>query len=162
MSNSTVVAAIIAAAAAVIAACFGLYQAEIADRQNTWEAELRRRDSRLETYQKAIDLLTDFGWRIRGDKPYDIENEFTIPFVRAANRVRVHGSPASVAAMDEVQRALDKMNHAKTESERNAAEIAFNVGLDDLVIAARDDVGPKKEDGLPVVPFIPGAGPRTQ
>jgi hypothetical protein len=161
MSDKTILAAIIAAAAAVIAACFGLYQGELSARQNAWEVELRRRDSRLETYQKAIDLLTDFGWR-SNDKDYDVVHEFSIPFVRAANRVRVHGSPASVAAMDEVQRALDKMNHAKTESEQNAAETAFDVGLDDLVIAARDDVGPKKEDGLPVVPFMPGAGPRTQ
>jgi len=161
VSDNTVVAAIIAATAAVIAACFGLYQGELSASQNAWEVELRRRDSRLETYQKAIDLLTDFGWR-SNDKDYDVVHEFSIPFVRAANRVRVHGSPASVAAMDEVQLALDKMNHAKTESEKEAADIAFNAGLDDLVIAARDDVGPEKVDGLPVVQFIPGAGPRTE
>jgi len=162
VSENTVVAAIIAGTAAVLAAGFGLFQGELGNRQNTWEAELRRRDSRLETYQKAIDLLTDFGWRRSNDKDYDVVHEFSIPFVRAANRVRVHGSPASVAAMDEVQLALDKMNHAKTESEKKAADIAFNAGLDDLVIAARDDVGPEKVDGLPVVQFIPGAGPRTE
>jgi hypothetical protein len=161
VSDKTILAAIIGATAAVIAACFGLYQGYLATLQSTWEVELRRRDSRLETYQKAIDLLTDFSWR-SDDKDYDVVHEFSIPFVRAANRVRVHGSPASVAAMDEVQRALDKMNHAKTDSEKKAADIAFDVGLDDLVIAARDDVGPKKEDGLRVVPFIPGAGPRTE
>jgi hypothetical protein len=57
---------------------------------------------------------------------------------------------------------LAKMNHAKSESKQNATITAFNVGLDDLIIAARDDVGPKKEDGLRVVPFMPGAGPRTE
>jgi hypothetical protein len=159
--DKTILAAIIAAIAAVVAACFGVYQGYVAARQSTWEVELRRRDNRLETYQKAIDLLTDFAFR-SNDKDYDVEHEFSIPFVRAANRVRVHGSPASVAAMDEVQRALAKMNHAKSESEQNATITAFNVGLDDLIIATRDDVGPKKEDGLWVVPFMPGAGPRTE
>jgi hypothetical protein len=161
VSDNTVVAAIIAAAAAVIAAGLGLYQGELATRQNAWEAELRRRDSRLETYQKAIDLLTDFGWR-SGDKDYDVVHEFSIPFVRAANRVRVHGSPASVAAMDEVQLALAQMNRAKTGSEQEAANTAFKTGLDHLVEAARDDVGPKKEDGLAPAKFIPGAGPSAE
>jgi hypothetical protein len=161
MSNGTVAAAIIAGAAAVIAACFGLYQAEIADRQNTWQEELRRRDSRLETYQKAIDLLTDYQWR-SDEKNIDVVHEFSIPFVRAANRVRVHGSPASVAAMDEVQLALAKINHAKTDSEKDAADIAYKAGLDHLVDAARDDVGPKKEDGLPPAKFMPGAGPLAE
>ena len=119
MSDKTVVAAIIAAIAAVIAACFSLYQgaivADITARQKTWEVELRRRDERLETYQKAIDLLTDFGWRF-DDKNYDIKQTFTVPFVRAANRVRVHGSPASVAAMDKIQGGFAKWNVAKTDS----------------------------------------------
>ncbi len=164
MSEKTVVAAIIAAIAAVIASCFSLYQgaivANIAAHQKTWEVELRRRDERLETYQKAIDLLTDFGWR-SGDKNYDIEQAFTIPFVRAANRVRVHGSPASVAAVDEIQGGFAKWNEAKTDSEHNASWNAIQVGLDHLVDAARDDVGPKPEDGLPEVPHSKGAGPRT-
>jgi hypothetical protein len=159
--HENILAATIAAIAAVIAACFGVYQGYIAARQRTWEVKLRRRDSRLETYQNAIDLLTEFCWRRSNDKDYDVVHEFSIPFVRAANRIRVHGSPASVSAMDEVQRALDKRNHAKTESEQNAAGIAFNRGLDDLVDAARDDVGPKTEDELPEVPHMRGAGPRT-
>ncbi len=162
MSDNTVVAAIIAATAAVIAAGFGLYQGELANRQNEWEVELRRRDSRLETYQKAIDLLTDFGWRIRIDKDYDVVHEFTIPFLRAANRVRVHGSPASVAAMDEVQQGFGELNSANTPSEHAAAMKAIDVGLDHLVDAARVDVGPQPEDRLDPVKFLPGAGPRTQ
>jgi hypothetical protein len=164
VSDKAVLAAIIAAIAAVIASCFSLYQgfivANIAARQKTWEVELQRRDERHETYQKAIDLLTDFGWR-DGDKNYDIEQAFTIPFVRAANRVRVHGSPASVAAMDEIQVAFAKWNEAKTDRERNTFLNAIQVGLDPLVDAARDDVGPKPEDGLPEVPHSKGAGPRT-
>lgn len=164
MSDKTVVAALIAAIAALIASCFSLYQgvivANIAARQKTWEVELRRHDERLETYQKAIDLLTDFGWRY-GDKSYDIKQAFTIPFVRAANRVRVHGSPDSVAAMDEIQVGFAKWNDARTDSERNASFNAIQVGLDHLVDAARDDVGPKPVDRLPEVPHSKGAGPRT-
>jgi hypothetical protein len=166
LSDKPLVAAVIAALAAVIAACFSLYQgtivANIEARQKTWEVELRRRDERLETYQKAIDLLTDFGWR-SGDKTYDndIKEAFTIPFVRAANRVRVHGSPASVAAMDEIEGGFAGWNAAKTESEHKASWVAIQAGLDHLVDAARDDVGPKLEDGLREVPHSKGAGPRT-
>src|ERR1700730_7869177 len=47
--------------------------------------------------------------------------EFTIPFVRAANRVRVYGSPASIAAMDEIQEGFAMLNRAKGEAEREAA-----------------------------------------
>jgi hypothetical protein len=54
------------------------------------ELQLKRRSERLENYQTAIDLLTDRGWR-SDDPKYDkaIVREFTIPFVRAVNRVRV-------------------------------------------------------------------------
>ena len=175
MSDKTVVAAMIAAIAALLAAGFGLYQginvanitarqkiweAEFAARQKTWEVELRRRDERLETYQKAIDLLTDFEWRY-GDKDYDVKRDFNVPFVRAANRVRVHGSPATVAAMDEIQSGFGRLNDSKTERDRNASLNAIQTGLDHLVDTARDDVGPKPEDGLPDVPYHKGAGPRT-
>jgi hypothetical protein len=128
--------------------------------QKNEELQLKRRSERLENYQKAIDLLTDRGWR-SGDPKYDaaIVREFTIPFVRAVNRVRVYGSPASIAAMDEIQDAFGMLNTAKGESERAAAEIAIRLGHDHLVIAAREDVGPRKEDGLKDVPFRQGAGP---
>ena len=99
MSDPTVVAAIVTAIAALFAALFAagfsLYQginvANIAARQKTWEVVLRRRDERLETYQKAIDLLTDLSWR-NSDKDYDVVRDFTVPFVRANNRIRVHGA----------------------------------------------------------------------
>jgi hypothetical protein len=91
-----------------------------------------------------------------------VVNEFTIPFVRSANRVRVHGSPASVAAIDEVQKGFAMSNVAKNDREREAAEEAISTGLDHLVIAARKDVGPNlKDDELDDVSFRPGAGPRT-
>jgi hypothetical protein len=164
VSDKTVVAAMIAAIAALFAAGFGLYQginvANIAARQKTWEVELQRRNERLETYQKAIDLLTDFGWRY-GDKDYDVKRDFNVPFVRAANRVRVHGSPATVAAMDEIQSGFGRLNDSKTERDRNASLNAIQTGLDHLVDAAREDVGPKLEDGLRDVKYSKGAGPRT-
>lgn len=123
------------------------------------EYQLKRRSERQETYQKAIDLLTDRGWRTISDRKYDIVREFTIPFVQAANRVRIYGSPASVSAIDDIQDGFAMLNKAKGESEREAAEKAISVGHDHLVIAARADVGPRKEDDLADVPFRQGAGP---
>jgi len=128
--------------------------------QKNEELLLKRRSERLENYQKAIDLLTDLGWRSDVPKYNEaIIQEFTIPFVRAANRLRVYGSPASVAAMDEIQDAFRMLNRAKGESERAAAKKALRLGHDHLVIAAREDVGPRKDDGLKDVPFREGAGP---
>jgi hypothetical protein len=77
------------------------------------EYQLKRRSERLETYQRAIDLLTNYGWRNVSGRKYDVVNEFTIPFVRSANRVRIHGSPASVVAIDEVQKGFAMLNGAK-------------------------------------------------
>jgi hypothetical protein len=148
--------------AAVVAALATLYVADIETSRKKLEYQLKRRSERLETYQKAIDLLTDYGWRRVADRKYDVVNEFTIPFVRSANRVRVHGSPASVAAIDEVQKGFAMSNVAKNDREREAAEEAISTGLDHLVIAARKDVGPNlKDDELDDVSFQPGAGPRT-
>ena len=87
--------------------------------------------------------------------------EFTIPFVRVANRVRVYGSPASIAAMDEIQEGFAMLNRAKGEAEREAAEKAIRIGQDHFVIAAREDVGPRKEDHLKDVRFRQGGGPPT-
>ena len=128
--------------------------------QKNEELSLKRRSERLEIYQQAIDLLTDRGWR-SDDPKYSraIVREFTIPFVRAANRLRVYGSPASIAAMDEIQDGFRMLNRAKGESERTAAENAIRLGHDHLLNAAREDVGPRKDDGLRDVPFREGAGP---
>jgi hypothetical protein len=164
MSDKTVVAAMIAAFAAVTASGVALYQgatvATIEAREKTWEVQLKRRDERHETYQKAIDLLTDYEWR-HEDKNYEVVEAFTVPFVRAANRIRVHGSPASVAAMDEIQRSFAQLNHAKSESDQATAFDAIRLGLDQLVDAARADVGPKREDDLLDVSFSKGAGPKA-
>ncbi|WP_156945006.1 hypothetical protein [Bradyrhizobium sp. Ec3.3] len=133
---------------------------EIAQKKE--ELQLKRRGERLENYQTAIDLLTDYGWRSDDPKYRDaIVREFTIPLVQAANRLRVYGSPATIAAMDEIQGAFGMLNKAKRDSERADAEKAISLGLDHLVIAAREDVGPKKEDDLKDVPFRQGAGPRA-
>ena len=73
----------------------------------------------------AIDLLTDWGWQ-RSIPNYDIVHEFNIPFVRAANHVRVYGSPASVAAMDEIQEGFALLNRAKGETKLAEAYEAIN------------------------------------
>jgi hypothetical protein len=156
-------AAISGAVAIVVAGATTLttiHVAKIEIAQKNDELLLKRRSDRRENYQTAIDLLTDWGWR-RDDPKYNeaIVREFTIPFVRAANRVRVYGSPASIAAMDEIQNGFRMLNRAKGESERAAAEEAIGLGHDHLVIAAREDVGPRKEDDLKDVPFQRGAGP---
>ena len=149
--------------AAVVGAFATLHVADIETSRKNLEYQLKRRSERLETYQRAIDLLTDYGWRNLSGRKYDVVNEFTIPFVRSANRVRVHGSPASVAAMDEVQKGFAMLSGSKNDRERNAAEEAISTGLDHLVNAAREDVGPRlKEDDLRDVSFQPGAGPRIQ
>ena len=64
----------------------------------------------------AIDLLTDLGWQ-RSIPNYGIVPEFTIPFVRAANHVRVYGSPASIAAMDEIQEGLCPLEQGEGRDE---------------------------------------------
>jgi hypothetical protein len=165
MSDSNVLstAAISGVVAIIVAGATTLttiHVANIEAAQKNEELQLKRRSERLENYQTAVDLLTDLGWRI-GDPKYNhaIVREFNIPFVRAANRLRIYGSPASVAAMDEIQDAFRMLNLAKGETERAAAGKALRLGHDHLVIAAREDVEPRKEDDLRDVPFRPGAGP---
>jgi hypothetical protein len=156
-------------ATAAISGTVGVMAALIASRGNTkvadaetrrqqWTYRQTRRAERQQTYQTAIDLLTDWGWR-EDDRKFDVVHDFTIPFVRAANRLRVYGSPASVAAIDEVQQGFRLLNRAHTRQEQNVAHRAIRTGHDHLVIAAREDVGPREDDELAVVPFRPGAGP---
>jgi hypothetical protein len=152
----------ISGAVAVLAALVGAYatgrSANMETRRQQWEYRQKRRSERQETYQTAIDLLTDWGWR-HEDKKFDVVRDFTILFVRAANRVRVYGSPASVAAMDELQAAFAQLNRAHDDHEFEAAYEAIRKAHDHFVIAARADVGPQAEDGLAPVPFREGAGP---
>jgi len=162
--DATVVAtAAISAVVAVLVAGVGAFAtahvANIETSRKGLEYQLKRRSERQETYQTAIDLLTDWGWRETSDRKYDVVRDFTIPFVRTANRVRVYGSPASVAAMDEIQEGFAMLNRAKGDAERAAADRAIRTGHDHLVIAARADVGPRPEDDLKDVPFHSGAGP---
>jgi hypothetical protein len=160
---TTIVTAAISGAAGFLGALVGVFGtahvANIETRRKKWEYQLKRRSERQDTYQTAIDLLTDWGWRGDGDPGYDVVRDFSIPFVRSANRVRVYGSPASIAAMDEIQEGFARLNRAKGESARAAAEEAIRLGHDHFVIAARADVGPRQDDDLPDVPFRPGAGP---
>ncbi len=144
--------------AALIASHASTRSADVETRRQRWAYRQTRRAERQETYQAAIDLMTDWGWRI-DDPDFDVVRDFTIPFVRTANRVRVYGSPASVAAMDAIQAGFGRLNHAQTREEVEAAHEAIRAGHDQLVIAARSDVGPREDDELPAVPFHEGAGP---
>ena len=165
MSDSNVLstAAISGVVAIIVAGATTLttiHVANIEAAQKNEELQLKRRSERLENYQTAVDLLTDLGWRSDDPKHNEaIVQEFTIPFVRTANRVRVYGSPASIAAMDEIQEGFAMSNKAKGDSEREAAAKAISLGQEHFVIAARADVGPRPEDHLADVPFHQGAGP---
>ncbi len=158
--STAAISGVVAIAVAGATTLTTIHVANIEIAQKNDEVQLKRRSERQENYQTAIDLLTDLGWR-SGDPKYvgAIEREFSVPFVRAANRIRVYGSPATIAAMDEIQQAFGMFNRAKGDSDRAAAGKAIQLGLDHLVIAAREDVGPRKEDGLKDVPFRQGAGP---
>ncbi len=145
--------------AALVASRASLHSADAETRRQRWAHFQTRRAERKDNYQTAIDLMTDWGWRDGQDKTFDVVRDFTIPFVRAANRVRVYGSPASVAAMDEIQIGFHHLNRARTQSEQESAYAAIRAGHDHLVSAARADVGPRAEDELADVPFRPGAGP---
>jgi hypothetical protein len=159
--GTAAIAGAVAVLVSVVGAVTTSHVANVETNRKSLEYQLKRRSERQETYQTAINLLTDWGWR-QGDPDYDVKRDFTIPFVRAANKVRVYGSPASVAAMDELQEAFAMLNRAKNESERAAADKAIGLGLDHFVMAARADVGPDKDDNLPEVPFHQGAGPPAE
>jgi hypothetical protein len=120
-----------------------------------------RRNERKQTYAAAIDLLTDYGWRKQYEPGYsaNIVQEFTIPFIHTANRVRLYCSPASIAAMDELQEAFASLNAARTDQKLKEAEVRVAHARDMFVNAARDDVGPRGQDRLATATFRLGAGP---
>jgi hypothetical protein len=89
----------------------------------------------------------------------NIVQEFTIPFVRMANHVRLYCSPASIAAMDAVQEAFASLNAARTDLEVEEAEAGVAQAQAIFISAARADVGPRRQDRLAAAPFRPGAGP---
>jgi uncharacterized protein with von Willebrand factor type A (vWA) domain len=146
---------------ATIAAFATAHVADMENQQKSIEYVLKRRHERQEAYQAAIDLLNDFHWRIAYDPHFDVVRDFNLPFLHASGRMRVYGSPESIAAVDEVMEALTKLNEGKDKKEREAANAALIRGEDHLTAAARADVGPRQEDGLRDVPFQRGAGPRT-
>lgn len=154
----TDVTAIAVAAISSSAALGGAWlQAHTSTRVN---AETRRNE-RKQTYAAAIDLLTDYGWRTQYEPDYsaNIVQEFTIPFIHMANRVRLYCSPASIEAIDKLQEAFTSLNAAHTDSELEDAEARIAQARDMFVNAARADVGPRRQDRLATATFRPGAGP---
>ena len=122
------------------------------------ETRQKRRSERQEAYLTAINLLTDWGWQDAFPaKNYDVVRGFSIPFVRASNAIRVCGSPASIAAIDEIQSGLVKLS----KKDATAAG-AIATGHDHLVMAARKDVGPRKADRLGTTQFRQGGGIRLE
>jgi hypothetical protein len=167
-SDTSLIASLIAAGAslgAAAAAWFGNYYGANAEtRRRQLEHQLERRRERKEAYLKAIDLVTDWQWREQYDPDFDILKDFTILFVRSATRIRLYGSPVSIAAVDEIQEGLHKLNEAnekQNEGAGTAAYKAIGIALDHLVIAARADVGSQDDDKVPNVPFRQGGGPRA-
>ncbi len=125
------------------------------------ESEQRRLERR-KVYEAAIDLLSDYSWDSADpDAQADVVDRFTKPFVQMVNRMRIYGSPESVAAVDEIQRGFALLNDAADDRAIANAWIIINTGIDRLYEAARTDVGPRPQDELKNVDFQPGAGPRT-
>jgi hypothetical protein len=106
--------------------------------------------------------LNDFSWDLEtGDPDYDVVKAFSKPFVRVASRIRIYGSPESVAAVDEIQRGLHLSNVSSDEQSSTDAWTTIFAGFDLLFEAARNDVGPKPDDELREVAYQHGGGPRA-
>ena len=128
-------------------------QSKIAD-----EVSVRRLERR-EVYVTMLDLLSDFSWDGAGE---DVVDTFSKPFVRVATRVRIQGSPAAIAALDEVQYGLAMFNAVgdpPIEKELDAAWKRIGGGTDAFYAAAREEFGPRPEDGLRAVEHRSGGGP---
>jgi len=160
LADDTVIyASAISGAVGILGALIGIWGNAFVMSADTRQ---KRRGERQEAYLTVINLLTDWGWQTASPKRgYDVVREFSIPFVRAANAIRVCGSPASIAAIDEIQNGLAQLNKASSPAEVDAAGDAIASGHDHLVMAAREDVGPRKADRLKAVPFQQGGGPRA-
>lgn len=130
-------------------------------RQHETDAAARRRE-RQKAYQRMLDVLMDWSWNAGyAGRDYDVVEQFNKPFLAAANRVRMYGSPRSVAAVDAIQEAIAQLNHAEGDAAETAARETLLSSFDGLFDAARADVGPRPEDGLEPVTFQRGAGPRA-
>jgi cytochrome P450 len=150
---TTAITGTVAVLTAGIGYLAGARQAHAEDARQRLEFTTRRRDERRDAYQAMADLLTDFGW---SGEDYDVVEQFNKPFLRAANRVRLYGSPGARAAVDQIQEALQL---AKDPEAGERANEAFYEAVDALFTAAREDVGPRPEDGLAPASFLPGVGP---
>jgi hypothetical protein len=97
--------------AAVMQARTSWRQVDAERARHTADAVAQRRNERREAYVSIADLVVDFGWDsdLPGKK-YDVVESFNKPFLHAANRVRLYGSPAAIAAVDQIQQGLSAMN----------------------------------------------------
>lgn len=121
-----------------------------------------RRRERQQAYERALDLLVLWEWdRDSSSAPrkYDVVESFSKPFVVAVTRIRMYGSPASVAAVDQIQESLALLNRANSLGSEELAWDAITAGIDALYKAARDDTGPSPDDQLPDVSFRRSGGP---
>jgi hypothetical protein len=115
-----------------------------------------RRQERQALYEQLLDVLTLWSIRQEGD-----DDTFTKPFNNLQHRIRLYGSPASIAAVDAIEEALDVWGRRTDQQTTDAAWSRFWDAVDLFVIATRADVGPRPEDGLADVPFVKGLGPRA-
>lgn len=146
-------------AAALIQARTSWRQMDAERDRHTADAVAQRRTDRQQAYLVALDLLTDFGWDT-SQQQYDVTESFNKPFLHAANRVRLYGSPAAIAAVTKIQDGFAALADADGDPAIASAQELLNQGMDDLANAARDDVGPRPEDGLKDAVFQRGLGPR--
>jgi hypothetical protein len=162
--DNAIAAAAIAGMSAVLGSLTGvagsLYTAHTQAAQSNEEHQIKRRDERKAAYLQAINLVTDWQWGRANNSP-NADRDFSIPFVRSSTAVRVFCSPAAINAVDKIQIGLSHLNGANDQKSLDAAYTEISRGLDDLVVAARSDVGPRPEDQLPDVAFRHGAGPHA-
>jgi hypothetical protein len=161
MDVTVVATGVIAAVATVAGASVGLVagkqQRMAEDRRQFWLEAQRRRDERRAAYRTVLDLITDWQWDTSyPPADYDLIASFTKPFVHAANDIRVYGSEDALRAVDKFQRALARRNALDsdarpevaeaTQQDRNAVDGEIWSAFEELVNAARADVGPTRED----------------
>jgi hypothetical protein len=145
-------------AAALMQMRTNIRQADAERDRHMADTQAQRRSERQAAYISVMDLLVDFGWDSAfPDEDYNVAESFNKPFLHAANQVRLYGSPATVAAIDQIQEGLAAMNR-----DDPAAESLFRRGGDAFTLAAREDVGPRSEDGLKDVNFQQGIGPSAE
>jgi len=107
--------------------------------------------------------VTDWGWE--SDKPgYDVERGFSLPFVRESNRVRLYGSPASIAAIDDMQQELNLLNRAQRgDGDRTwRTRLSTLHTTNSLSRLERTWGRGMKRDGPKKVPFQEGGGVRLE